>query len=89
MNLKIILFYLVKLPILHLSMLKEGQLFDLEFAPDHFVDDADVGLDDFHYFGNLRFRLRSRGRGFRVGRRGRVLQQCQLLGGATFRRCRR
>ena len=23
----------------------------LEFAPDHFVDDADVGLDDFHYFG--------------------------------------
>lgn len=51
MNLKIILFNLVKLPILHLSTLKEGQLFDLEFAPDHFVDDADVGLDDFHYFG--------------------------------------
>ena len=23
----------------------------LEFAPDHFVDDADVGLDDFYYFG--------------------------------------
>ena len=55
MNLKIILFYLVKLPILHLSMLKEGQLFDLEFAPDHFVDDADVGLDDFHYFGTYVF----------------------------------
>ena len=55
MNLKIILFYLVKLPILHLSMLKEGQLFDLEFAPDHFVDDADVGLDDFYYFGTYVF----------------------------------
>ena len=51
MNLKIILFNLVKLPILHLSTIKEGQLFDLEFAPDHFVDDADVGLDDFYYFG--------------------------------------
>ena len=24
---------------------------DLEFSPDHLVDDADVGLDDFH---NLR-----------------------------------
>ena len=23
----------------------------LEFAPDHFVDDADVGLYDFHDFG--------------------------------------
>ena len=23
----------------------------LKFAPDHFVDDADVGLDDFYYFG--------------------------------------
>ena len=23
----------------------------LEFAPDHFVDDADVALDDFYYFG--------------------------------------
>ena len=55
MNLKIILFNLVKLPILHLSTLKEVQLFDLEFAPDHFVDDADVGLDDFHYFGTYVF----------------------------------
>ena len=31
------------------------QLFDLEFAPDHFVDDADVGLDDFYYFGTYVF----------------------------------
>jgi len=23
----------------------------LEFAPDHLVDDADVALDDFYYFG--------------------------------------
>lgn len=27
----------------------------LEFAPDHFVDDADVGLDDFYYFGTYVF----------------------------------
>ena len=27
----------------------------LKFAPDHFVDDADVGLDDFHYFGTYVF----------------------------------
>ena len=26
-------------------------MFFLKFAPNHFVDDADVGLDDFHYFG--------------------------------------
>lgn len=32
---------------INLPKIKTG----LEFAPDHFVDDADVGLDDFYYFG--------------------------------------
>ena len=27
----------------------------LKLTPDHFVDDADVGLDDFHYFGTYVF----------------------------------
>lgn len=32
---------------INLPKIKTG----LEFAPDHFVDDANVGLDDFYYFG--------------------------------------
>ena len=36
---------------INLPKIKTG----LEFAPDHFVDDADVGLDDFYYFGTYVF----------------------------------
>ena len=28
---------------------------NLEFTPDHFVDDARVGLDNLHYFGGYVF----------------------------------
>ena len=36
---------------LHLCTHSVDLMGRLEFAPDHLVDDADVALDDFYYFG--------------------------------------